>query len=359
MLRNGEEWDSVHGMLTYEQLSSKSGAFKSLTGLSIEEFQGLLGRVRPRYEALARSQTERADRKRAPGGGLKSRHDLTQRLLMTMVWLKLYVTCEAVGFMFGVDKGTVSRFTRPILRILRELGEDTLGWPEEARELAEPAEGKPNPPEKPAGQSEDSPDEPWGDDEHADEDDGSRVVTPDQSDCPDYLAIVDATEQRTERSSDYATQRKYYSGKRKCHTIKTQVIVNEHGRIRHLSDSVPGSTHDLTLLRQSGMTDELPEGLTVMGDCGYRGMQKAFPRHSVALPYRPKAHQELTPEEKLHNHFISSLRVVVENTLCQLKHFRALDSVFRHCLERYNDITRAIAGIVNWRIDKRLATQST
>lgn len=290
---------------------------------------------------------------------MKSRHDLTQRLLMTMVWLKLYVTLDAVGVMFEVDKGTVSRFTRPILRILRELGEDTLGWPVEARELAEPEDAKPNPPMPPAGSPEGSPDDSWADDEGVGEDDGTRVVTPDQSDCPDYLAIVDATEQRTERSSDYATQKRYYSGKRKCHTIKTQVIVNEHGRIRHVSDSVPGSTHDLTLLRQSGVIDELPDGLTVLADCGYRGLQNDLPDRSVALPYRPKDKQELMPEEKLHNHFISSIRVVVENTLCQMKHFRALDSVFRHCLERYNEITRAIAGIVNWRIDKRLAVQST
>ena len=52
---------------------------------------------------------------------MKSRHDLTERLLMTMVWLRLYLTCEAVGFLFGVDKSTASRFTRPILSILRDL----------------------------------------------------------------------------------------------------------------------------------------------------------------------------------------------------------------------------------------------
>jgi transposase len=332
-------------MLTYQRLAAKPGAFKAMTGLSVEEFQSLLSRVRPSYEARVRSQAERADRKRAPGGGVKSRHDLTERLLMTMVWLRLYVTCDAVGVLFAVDKGTVSRFTRPILRILLELGEDTLGWPIEARQLAEPQDVGAVPPAPPAG----SPDEPG--------DDGSRVVTPDQSDCPDYLAIVDATEQRTERSGDDATQKNHYSGKRKCHTIKTQVIVNERGRIRHVSDSVPGSTHDLTLLRQSGVTATLPRGLTVLGDCGYRGMQNDFPHHSVALPYRPKDKQKLTPEEKFHNHVISSLRVVVENTLCEMKHFRALDSVFRHGLDCYNQIVKAIAGLINGRIDQRLTAQ--
>src|SRR5512138_2248058 len=123
-------------MLTYKQLAAKPGAFRSMTGITVEEFESLLARVRPRYEAMVARRLYRPERRRGPGGGLKSRHDLTERLLMTLVWLRLYVTCEALGVMFELDKSTASRFTRPILQILHELGEDTLGWPEEARELA-------------------------------------------------------------------------------------------------------------------------------------------------------------------------------------------------------------------------------
>ena len=339
-------------MLTYKQLAAKPGAFKSMTGVSVKEFDDLLERVRPRYEAMVARRLYRPARRRGPGGGLKSRHDLTERLLMTMVWLKFYMTCEALGVMFGVDKSTASRFTRPILRILRDLGEDTLGWPEEARELAE-TEGAP---------SEDSPKEAAGEAAEPGRDEPTEpteaeveLLTPDRSDCPDHLAIIDATEQRTRRSADYATQKRYYSGKKKCHTIKTQITVNERGRIRHVSDSVPGATHDLTLLRDSGVKTDLPEGLTVTADTGYRGAQNDFPRHSVALPYRRKSKQTLSPEEQYHNHLVSKIRIVVENTLCELKHFGALSSVFRHRLALYNQITRAIVGIVNCRIDKRLA----
>lgn len=338
-------------MLSYKQMSAKPGAFKSMTGLSLEEFQALMERVTPRYEAWVRNQTARAGRQRAPGGGVKSRHDLTERLLMTLVWLRLYVTCEAVGVLFGVDKSTVSRFTRPILAILRELGDDTLGWPDEARALTET--DSTTPPDSPAL------DDPWVEMECGDPHDRVRVVTPDHSRCPDYLAIIDATEQRTERAKHYAVQKLYYSGKRKTHTIKTQIVVSERGRIRHVADSVPGATHDLTLLRQSGVPDMLPAGVTVMGDTGYRGLQNDFPTRSVALPYRPKDKQPLTLEEKFHNHLISRLRVVVENTLCQLKHFQALVTRFRHSLAIHNQITRALAGIVNWRIDQRRTAQTT
>lgn len=372
-------------MLTYEILSAKPSAFKSITGVSVEEFQSQLSRVKPRYEAMVKAQTERADRRRAPGAGVKSRYDLRERLLMTLVWLRLYVTCDAIGVLFGVDKGTVSRFTRPILLILRDLGGDTLGWPQEAKdvleltsELTKPADGesgepgatptdppaeRPDPPgPPPSSESEvriNWPTDPAEDQETLRKSAAEVVVTPDQSGCPDHLAIVDATEQRVERAKVYEEQKKYYSGKKKTHTIKTQIVVNEHGRIRDVGDSVPGSTHDLTLLRESGVKAELPAGLSVMADTGYRGLQDDLPDRSVALPYRRKAKGQLTPEEKLHNQLISRFRIVVENTLCELKHFQVLVARFRHSLERHSQVVKAIVGIVNQRIDNRPAHLST
>ncbi len=380
-------------VLTLKELrGAKPGVFQSITGVSPKEFEALLAQVEPRYQATIKHRLERADRKRAPGAGAKSRYDVADRLLMTLFWLRHYLTCEATGFFFGVDKGTVSRFTRPVLLILRDIGVETLGWPDEAKAVlasTRPESGEPgaggaspmDPPGDPPGgmpgdPPTDAPTDPptassdpalkitWPTDRVEDAEvlrktAAAVVVLPDRSGLADWLAIIDATEQRTRRSSDYATQKRFYSGKRKAHTIKTQITVSERGRIRHVSDSVPGSTHDLTLLRESGLKDDLPEGLTVTADTGYRGAQNDFPDHSVALPYRPKSKQTLTPEEKLHNQLISRLRIVVENTLCELKHFQALVARFRHSLARHDEVTNAIVGIVNLRIDNRLANLPT
>ncbi len=367
-------------MLTLKELrAAKPGVFQSITGVSPKEFDALLAQVQPRYQAMVKRRVERADRRRAPGAGARSGYDVADRLLMTLFWLRHYLTCEAAGFLFGVDKGTVSRFTRPILLILRDIGVDTLGWPPEAKEVLESSEPpggesgssgaspaappaqRPTPPDLPVSSAFgiNWPTDPLEDQETLRKSKAEAVVTPDQSNRPDHLAIIDATEQRVERAKVYETQKRYYSGKRKAHTIKTQIIVNEHGRIRDVRDSVPGSTHDLTLLRESGVQAELPEGLTVMADCGYRGLQNDLPDRSVALPYRPKAKGQLTPEEKLHNQCLASLRIVVENTLCQMKHFQALVARFRHSLERHSQVTRAIVGIVNLRIDNRLAKLAT
>jgi transposase len=292
-----------------------------MTGLTVEECDELLADLRPRSEAARREERAARLRRRAPGGGAKPRYALREQLLMTLVWLRLYLTCEAVGVLFAVDKSTVSRTTRPVLRLLREHGQDTLGWPEDARALLET---------------------------------GGEA---DGTDDTDGVAIIDATEQRVERARDAATQRAHYSGKKKAHTRKTLLVVNERGRLRYVSPSVPGATHDLTLLRQSGALEQIPADLSLMADSGFQGLQHDVPERSVALPYKGSRAHPLTPEQKLHNALLSRIRIVVENTLAEMKHFRILADVFRHPLALYDSIFVSIAGIVTCRADRRLADQ--
>ena len=305
-------------MLTYDTLARKPSAFKSMTGLTVDEFEELLVDLRLRYEAARQEERAATPRQRAPGGGAKRRYALREQLLMTLVWLRLYLTCEAVGVLFAVDKSTVSRYTRPLLRLLQDQGQDTLGWPEEARALVDTADGV---------------------------------------DGVDGVAIIDATEQRVERSRDNATQKAHYSGKKKAHTRKTLIVVNERGRLRYVSPSVPGAIHDLTLLRQSGALEEIPPALSLMADSGFQGLHNDAPARSVALPYKGSKAHPLTPEQKLHNALLSRVRIVVENTLAEMKHFRILADVFRHPIEIYDRIFVAVAGFVTRRADQRWADQ--
>ncbi len=305
-------------MLTYHTLARKPSAFKSMTGLTVQEFEDLLADLRPRYDAARQERGAQTPRRRAPGGGSKPRYALRERLLMTLVWLRLYLTCDAVGVLFAVDKSTVSRYTRPLLRLLRDQGQETLGWPEEARAL---------------------------------------LGTVDDADGADGVAIIDATEQRVERSRDNATQKAHYSGKKKAHTRKTLIAVNERGRLRYVSPSTPGATHDLTLLRQCGATEDIPADLSLIADSGFQGLQNDAPARSVALPYKGSRAHLLTPEQKLHNALLSRIRIVVENTLAEMKHFRILTDVFRHPLDLYDSIFVSIAGVVTRRADQRLADQ--
>jgi hypothetical protein len=305
-------------MISYQAMVKKPRIFKSVTGLSVGEFEELLERFVPVWVEQERKRLSRPDRKRAIGGGRKYRLQVREQLIMVTCWLRLYLNTEAMGFFFGVDKSTVSRNCRRLLKALRALGDESLGWPD--------------PPKRGEGKS------------------VEQVL----QEYPDLLAIVDATEQRVQRPSNDERQRKHYSGKKKAHTCKTAIVVNEKGRIRNVTRSTPGSKHDLKHVVESGVIDPIPPDVTVIGDAGFDGLQNYYPERSIGTTHKARRNHPLTPDQKLANREFSSVRIVVENTICHLKHFKALTHQFRHTADLHDDAFRAVVGIVNDRIDRRL-----
>ena len=306
-------------MGTYDKLRKKPQVFKSISGVTEAEFDELYDKFAPKWDEAEKMRLSRGDRQRRIGGGHPYTLELREMLLMTLVWLRLYLSLDALGFMFDVDKATASRNTRRVLLVLRQLGDATLGWPE--------------PPKRGEG----------------------RSIEQALHEYPDLLAIIDATEQPIERPSDRAQQKAHYSGKKKRHTRKTQIVVNEQGEIRSVSTSIPGSTHDLELFRQSEVAQQLPEEVTVGGDAGYQGLHDELPNRSVFVPHKATRKHPLLEDQKLVNRELSSIRIVVENTLAELKHFKILADRYRHSLDIYDDSFRAVVALVNPRISLRVA----
>ena len=73
---------------------------------------------------------------------------------------------------------------------------------------------------------------------------------------PEVRLVADATEQSFHRLKGWDNQKPFYSGKKKRHTIKAVACARQRGH-RSVGPSVPGSVHDLTLLRRSGDVDAL------------------------------------------------------------------------------------------------------
>src|SRR6476620_12258044 len=95
-------------MLSYEELCRHSAAFPSLTGMTRPEFDELLVRFRQAEADLrANSQTTRKDgrpRERKAGAGRRYDNPACDRLLMALMWLRVYPTYEVLGFFFGLHK---------------------------------------------------------------------------------------------------------------------------------------------------------------------------------------------------------------------------------------------------------------
>ena len=78
---------------------------------------------------------------------------------------------------------------------------------------------------------------------------------------PELAVIIDTFEQRVQRCKDRKDADAHFSGKKKQHTLKGQVAVDEDdGTVCDVDESVVGPTADLTLLKQSGLLAALAQG---------------------------------------------------------------------------------------------------
>lgn len=309
-------------MITYDKLRTDEKAFKALTGLTVVEFDVLYAKVEPVWVEAEKERLTRPDRQRAIGAGAAYTLDLATQLVMLFFWLRLYLTMTATGYFFSVDKATVSRNINRLLPLLRQISDEEFQWPE-----------------------------PLGEGRRKGVDQAIREYS-------DVFAIVDATEQPVQRAQDDEKQRAHYSGKKKRHTRKTAIVVNEHGVIRDISSSTPGSVHDITHIRCSDILSRIPKDVGVIGDAGFDGLHKDLPEHSVATTHKARRNHPLSDDQKLINRELSNTRIIVENVLCHLKHFRILSERFRHHVDIYDDVFRTVAGVVNVRAKMRLATMT-
>jgi hypothetical protein len=299
-------------MTVYERLSRRPTVFRALTGLSHNEFEALYEQIASTIEHYDESRLNARERQREIGAGSQYKHDVRNRVLMAMIWLRQYPTYEVLGFIFDLHKSNVCRNLHGVLAVLREQMGGEIEWPDKTRRR--------------------------------------QKMEQFMGEFAEVVAIVDATEQPTQRPQEEEAQKQHYSGKKKRHTLKTQIVVGPDGEIMEVSETVPGSRHDKKLYDESGVGDQLDEDEAMMGDSAFQGIHKA---HKAVLPDKKPKDGKLTDAQKKRNHRISQKRIVVENTLAQLKIFRVLYHVYRHAREAYNDFFRIVAALVNRRMRRR------
>ena len=190
-----------------------------------------------------------------------------------------------------------------------------------------------------------------------------RLETVDEIEAmfPGFKAFLDATEQEIPRQKNKHKRKTHYSGKKKRHTVKTQLTVNQDGFIVHKTPHAAGSTHDYTLYKRSH--PDLPDSVRLGLDLGYKGIEKDYPELNCVLPSKRKnpgrgkrgmKGPELSAEQKAFNKLLSVERVVVEHTNSRVKKFRVWADEFRNRLKHYDVMTDIVCGLVNFRVSGKL-----
>ena len=166
---------------------------------------------------------------------------------------------------------------------------------------------------------------------------------------PGFLAFINSTEQQIPRSKNKRKRKAYYSGKKKRHAVKTQLVVNNLGIITHKLGYKKGRRHDYDVYKEHHPTT--PKQVVNVFDLGYLGVERDFPQQLSSLPYRKKRNLlHLSQKQKDYNKNHSKKRIIIEHTICRLKKYKILADIFRNKLRRYNQMSDIVSELVNYRI---------
>ena len=299
-------------MLMYEKLSKKVKSFQKLTGVTVEQFNKIVEQICPYWEKSEHARLSRPNRQRAIGAGRKYHLEtLYDKLLVLFIYFRTYITMEFLGFIFDVDAATICRLINRLQPLMNEASLLSGDKPKHDRQRKRKINNIKD----------------------------FLEAYPEMEDL-----IVDATEQKTQRPK--RKQKAYYSGKKKCHTLKNQIVVNKNGQIIDVTESYPGRQHDKKIWDKSKISRSLPSKIPIMGDSGYQGIQDDFPNATLPRKKR-RGGTKLSKKQKRQNRKISRERIVVENVIGDIKFFKILSERYRGLRKKHSEIFRIIAYVTN------------
>ncbi len=223
------------------------------------------------------------------------------KLLMTLLYLRQNTSATVVGQMFGFSADSFEKNAFPeVLPVLKELFPASR-WEAVLRHRNEK----------------------WN---------------PDEVD----KIIVDSFETPIPRPSLNDRQKRVYSGKKKRHTLKTQIYTDHQGRILDVSSGHRGPKADVKIWNQTELPEEIKEK-PKLGDKAYVGAEKP----TLTPKKKPKG-GELSEAEKAENRRISQARIYVEHSIRKVKGYRVVRDEYRLAQGIFPTVVSAIVGLIQF-----------
>lgn len=223
-------------MLKYVELREKPKEFLAATGLTDEEFQALLPNFERCYQASSapKPKGSKKIKRRASGGGKKAKLLLmSDKLLFVLVYQKTAPLQTMHGLQFGLSQPQTNYWIHRLLPVLQKSLSEMGLMPER---------------------------------------DGSKVADLIEASEGGANLSLDASERPLQRPVKVDKQKEKYSGKKKTHTDKNLLLVNENTKkVVYLSKTVEGKKHDKKLADESGI--EYPENASLTKDTGFQGYE--------------------------------------------------------------------------------------
>ena len=223
-------------MLSYDKLKDKPREFLAATGLTLAEFESLLPAFQAAYDCTYppdRTYEGKARQRRAGGGAKGTLPSFADKLLFILVYQKTNPLQVMHGLQCALSQSQTNYWLHRLLPVLQH---------------ALRAMG------------------------HAPERDAQRVEISALALAGAPNLAVDGTERRRQRPRDALQQKAHYSGKKKTHTDKNILLINEHtSKVVYLGPTLPGKTHDKKAVDETPVSYR--PNTTLDKDTGFQGYE--------------------------------------------------------------------------------------
>lgn len=298
-------------MTSYESVKKSESKFIGLTGYTVEEFEALLPNFTVQFMAyVAKYTLEGKPRKKRSYSEYTNSPlpGMANKLLFILIYLKTNNLQEVQAELFGMYQSEACQWIHCLLPVVNQALNDCGQLP--ARSMDGLA---------------------------LDEQTGT-------------IFFHDGTERPIQRPKDNETQRSHYSGKKKRHTVKNDVIGGQDSRILFLTETVEGKKHDKKLADEADYT--LPDGSTLYQDTGFQGFD--LENVTILQPKKKPRNAELSEWDKVLNRALSSVRIRIEHIISGVKRYRIVKDKIRNFKAGFRDLVmETCCGLHNFRLTFR------
>ncbi len=155
--------------------------------------------------------------------------------------------------------------------------------------------------------------------------------------------IIDSFETPLRRPSNNERQKRYYSGKKKRHTLKTQIATDHRGGVLCVGKAHRGPQADIKVYEADELSSLLKD-IPRLGDKAYCDQKHP----EIVTPHKKPKGKEVSEEQRSENKLIASQRVYVEHGIRRVKGFRIVRDEYRMAVGLFGAVTSAVVGLIQF-----------
>lgn len=312
--------------IVFDYIQKYPSRTKQILGISHEQFQALLQSALKEHLQIQEEKEKQKVRINYPGGGRKEILSNSEQICLCLFYLRQIPTFEILGMLFGISKSEAHVTFHYWRNIIRGILPSSLL-------------------------------------EQVEEQEGDFMMV--QEILTNFQLLVDSLEQHAsplnggnprtrlapiDRPSDNEEQKKFYSGKKKQHTLKSQLVGLPNGKdIIDVLVGFPGPTSDINLFRKQQKKFDSEQKFE--GDKGYQGGK------NITTPHKKKRKQQLSEQQKAENKILSSKRIFIEHLIRLVRIFKITSQRFGLNSNIYKEIILTVCGLVRLRIGTLVLTR--